>query len=395
MHSNYFGALILQIIFSVIAVLATARPNDIGVEDAATAEADTGEYVSEESVEHDDVYTPIEILTNYPDDELLDKMRIRRKINNTYSSKEMDKQNTEIPSKVPLNGIIAAIESDLVTTALSASTQKHKRTAQNYTYTDANLNLFEDLFNFTRAERQTTNNGKDVKIPLNGLVNAVENTLINSAQNLRSNSPSQSHFISKPETNSSCNGTHRIDRDTNDASVQVQTLEGNKSVRNLNILSPIAFISVHNESEMDTTTLDVDDDDIDTAFTTEYPHTQRTNFTVIQASDTVSLVSDPDDFNKLSHVQHQAISQTVFQSNLAIFPTIAPTSLGAFLSPITSAEPTSKERMNENSTLASVQSSSDENEQNAKHAERMQKTLDLKEKFAEIEAQPIIFSQFP
>lgn len=379
----------LQIIFSVIAASGSVKTTDYNV---------TG---------LDDAFAPSKI------NDLPDAVRNRRKINETHSSEDgshdemtkMDEPMAEQPTKVPLHGIITDIEKDLVTTALLASTQLHKRQStaellnfnsnmENCTDTendsiDTNENLFKDLFNFTRSERQS--DGIDVKIPLNGLVSAVESTLINSAQNLRDSKQLHRTIDANDEINSNGNETHRIDRDTNDEFVHVQTLDAKKSIQNLSILSPIVFKPVHDEMEINTTTFGAADDIIST---TDYPDIQNTNFTMIQASDTVRLI--PDGENKVAHVQHQVISKTVFQSNLTIVPTIAPTSLVIPLS-ITSAE--SIDATNENSALSTTMQSmlneSTKNEQNAKHDELVEKTLVLKEKFAEVQAQPVILSQFP
>lgn len=364
--------------------------------DALTAE-DSSVNVSDESNEQ--VYSSVGILTKYPDDgdqmfiqpqiyDLPDEIRMRRKTDETHSSNNGSQkmlkdvgQNKEEPAKVPLQGVITAIETDLVTTALLANTQLHKRQstsnakAENGTI-DANENLFEDLFNFTRPERETDGKENMTKIPLNGIVSAVESTLINAAQNLKDGE--QPNISAKLELNSNSssdsNGTHRlIDRDTNDESVQIQTLNGIQSTQNLNILNSIAFKPILNDTEMDNAT--TIDDDI-TVSVTEHPDIQRTNFTVIQASDAVSLV--PDGENKLAHVQHQAISKTVFQSNLAVFPMIAPKSLTTPLPSNTSVEQTSKEEINENRASTSNATNNT-----------------LKEKIAEVQAEPVILSSFP
>lgn len=390
----------------MITVLTNVKSDDIEL--GVVPAADTTENDGAKS------NSPIEIITKHPNDEnkmfeqseihnLPDEIRMRRIINETHltvgdddGSREMaepDERNAEAATKVPLQGLITAIETDLVTTALLASTQLHKRQSMAHeipitnivnenqlTYAennsiDANKNLFENLFNFTRSDQQS-----DVKIPLNGLVSAVETTLINSAQNLKETVQLLPPIDVDAEMNSDSNGTHRIDRDTDSGVVQVQTLDGMKSLQDLNILSPITFKSVHNETEIDATTIDSGDDN-DMNSTTDCAEIQKTNFTIIQASDTVSLV--PDDENKLAHVQHQAISKTVFQSNLAIFPTIPPISTIA-------EQSTSNEEINGNYATTTPQSSSLNGTNGI-----LQKTLALKEKFAEVQAQPVIFSQFP
>lgn len=387
--------------FSVIIALANGQPYDLEVD--VVSAIDTSEPDSAESNEY--VYAPIGILAKDPDDEnamfvqseiyeLPDEKRLRRRINETHSSEDgghevtgPDEQNSEEPTKVPLQGIIAAIETDLVTTALLASTQLHKRqstangittnnienlTSTEHNASDANQNLFANLFNFTRAEPES-----HVKVPLDGLVSAVETTLINSAQNLKDTKPH-----TDAETIPNYNGAHRFDRDTANGIVQIQTLDGTQPLQDLNLLSPITFKSVRNQTEMD-------DNDGDINPTTDFPGIHETNFTVVLASDTVSLV--PDDANKLAHVQHQAISKTIFQSNLAIFPTIPPTPMIPPLSTNTgNGQSTTKEESTEHSASGTVQTSPS-NVTNA----LIEKTLALKEKLAEVQAPPVIFSQFP
>lgn len=399
----------MQIIFSVIVALTNATPYDTEWDDASAAADDASENISIESNEHVD--SPIGIFTKYADDdsemlaqpkayELPDEVRVRRKINEMHSmgngSPEitvMDEENREEPVKVPLEGIIAAIETDLVTTALLANTQLHKRQSMEHENNastqndsiDANENLFEDLFNFTRPEEQTDGNENVVRIPLNGLVSAVESTLINSAQNLKDieQLPSNNDAKHKINSNAESIGLHRIDRDTT-GDVYVETLDGNKSLQNLSILSSIALKPVMNDTKLNTTDDNDDDgdgDDDDTISSTEYPGTQRTNLTVVQASDTVSVVSDGDD--KPAHLQHQVISEAVFQSNFAIFPTIASESLATSPSTITSTQETSTEETNLSNTT-------NKNEQN-----HSQKTSVLREKIAEVQAPPVILSSFP
>lgn len=378
----------MQIIFSVIVAFTNAIPDDTELDNASAVADNASVNASMGSNEH--VYHPIGIFTKYPDDgsEMLeqpegyepsDEVRVRRKIdeiralgNGSPEITMMDGENKEEPVKVPLQGLIAAIETDLVTTALLANAQLHKRQAMEHESTtsakndsiDANKNLFEDLFNFTRPEGQTDGNeGSVVKIPLDELVSAVESTLIHSAQNLKDTEQLQSN---KTNSTSETIGLHRIDRETGDEIVHVETLDGNKSLQSLNILSSIALKPVSND-----TTDDSDGDNDDTISSTDYPESQQTNLTLIQASNTVSLVADGED--KLAHVQQQTISKAVFQSNLAVLPTIAP------LSTTTNVQQAPKEEANPSNTT-----NKDE-----------QKTSVLREKIAEVQAQPVILSSFP
>lgn len=383
---------------SIIVALTNVKPDDIEL--AVILTADTRENDSALSNEH--VYAPNNDKQIFVDAEIYElpgDIRMRRKINEKYSSEdefgsqdaiESNERSVDEPTKIPLQGLIMAIETDLVATALLANTQLRKRQSMAHEVSntksnienqtihaandsiDVNKNLFENLFNFTRSDQQS-----DVKIPLHGLVTAVETTLINSAQNLRGTDQLAPNIDAAAMMNSNATKAHRIDRDTNHGIVQVQTLNGMNSMQNLNLLSPIIFKPIQNETE-----INIDDDDGDMNCTIDCASIQETNFTVIHSSDTVRLI--PDDENKLAHVQHQAISKTVFQSNLAIFPTIA--SLSTNTSALTS---TSMEEMNENSTATTVATIT------TQQSSPLNSTNGLLQKLAEVQAQPVIFSQFP
>lgn len=348
--------------------MINAKPTDI---DAQSDEESTDLSASDESDQYSSA--PIGIFTKYPDDPNDDydapvtyklsydndeKLRTRRRVNNTIASASemvnpIENQTTEEPNKVPVKSLITAVETDLITTALQATTQLRKRSTnsdvnqskENQTSAeepfDVNQNFFEELFNYTRPERETEE--KDVKIPLNDLVGAVESTLVHSAQNLRDTKPSNE----SGESNDQMNSLHRIYRDDH---IEVKKMDPTKPLVNLGLLSPITFKPVTAEQ-----------DDEAPISTTELPKIKKTNITVIQASNAVSLVPGPD--HKLAHVQHQAISQTVFHSNLAFFPTITPKMSTTEMATDTTIKP--------------------QNEPDPKH-----------EQSPEIEADPVIFTTF-
>lgn len=395
-----------QFIFSVI-VLAAAKPADIiepYEEASASVSASTEDDIDERSSISTDEYSVPETFVLSPDE-----IRIRRNVQTTESSSTNSserqtsdsEEKTEEPVKVPLRGLITAVESDLVTKALQVNAQLRLRrstpspsvednTKENSTSSehsvDVNQDLFEGLFNFTRPHRDAEE--KDVKIQLNGLVQAVESTLVNSAKNLR-DPKHLNQNDSSIEVTTETDESHRVNRDTetqndqhievdskDEPVIQVQKLDSSNSQQNLNILSPITF----KPTAPETTT--VSDESI---ATTELPTVHKTNVTIIHASNTISLIPGTD--KTVAHVQHQEISKTVFHSNLAIFPTISPKTINAPLPQTTTAED-----INE-TTVAAQASNAPMSEKDAKHDELKQQAEKLKEKFAEIQAKPVILSQ--
>lgn len=416
-----------QILFSAI-VLAGAKPSSDYSDPSSLDESNVSasSSASDENEENPNLNAnhPIGIYTKYPDSpentyevpdlaELPqdDDLRVKRGFeqngtipftNSTGSvtNSTQDEKAVE-PTKLPLRGLITAIESDLVVRAQEINAHLRKRRSTPDTDNDAanssdtstitndsedvNKDFFGGLFNFTRPLRETED--KDIKIQLGGLVNAVETTLVNSARNLKDSNPAK-HDTST-EKNSDSNESHRIDRDCNSdveqpnkPNIQVQALSASNSLQNLNLLGPITFKPAVAAVEEVTSS---EENDIST---TNTPIVQKTNLTVIEKSKATSLVPGSD--NKLAHVQHQQISKTVFLSNLAIFPTIPPTSINAPLLQITTTEQPEVE------TTVAIQSTTAAklSEQELKHQQLIQKAQELKEKFAEVQADPIILSQF-
>lgn len=294
--------------------------------------------------------------------------------------------------------MITAVESNLATEALqiNAHLRRRRSTPQlsgedsnkvNYTSNDANENLFANLFNFTRPQRDADN--KDEKIPLDGLVQAVESTLINSAENLQDSKPISNDENATNGSTTEIDASHRINRDASsendknnesdsrkDSIVQVQKLDSANFNQNLNILSPITFKSHVNETS---TTSD------ELPATTEQPTLHKTNVTVIQASKSVSLI--PATENKVAHVQHQAISETVFQSSLAIFPNIP-----SMNTPVQFT--TTAEDLAETTIIEQANHLPNNSEKDAKIDELQQNADKLMEKYQEVQAEPVILSQF-
>lgn len=416
-----------QILFSAI-VLAGAKPTSDYSDPSSLDESNVSasSSASDENEENPNLNAnhPIGIYTKYPDSpentytvpdlaELPqdDDLRVKRGFeqngtipftnstgsvtNSTHDEKAVE------PTKLPLRGIITAIESDLVFKAQEINAHLRKRrsipdndndgvnTSENSTIIndseDVNKDFFGELFNFTRPLRETQD--KDIKIQLGGLINAVETALVNSAQNLKDSNPAKRD--TSTEKISDSNESRRIDRDCNSdveqpnkPNIQVQALSASNSLQNLNLLGPITFKPA--VAAVEEVTLSEEND----ISTTNTPILQKTNLTVIDKSRATSLVPGSD--NKLAHVQHQQISQTVFRSNLAIFPTIPPKSINVHLLQITTTEQPEIE------TTVAIQSATAAklSEQELKHQQLIQKAQELKEKFAEVQADPIILSQF-
>lgn len=416
-----------QILFSAI-VLAGAKPSSDYSDPSSLDESNVSasSSASDENEENPNLNAnhPIGIYTKYQDSpentyevpDLAevpqdDDLRVKRgfeqngtfPFTNSTGSVTNSTQDEKVvePTKLPLRGLITAIESDLVVRAQEINAHLRKRRSTPDTDNDAanssdtstitndsedvNKDFFGGLFNFTRPLRETED--KDIKIQLGGLVNAVETTLVNSARNLKDSNPAKRD--TSTEKNSDSNESHRIDRDCNSdveqpnkPNIQVQALSASNSLQNLNLLGPITFKPAVAAVEEVTSS---EENDIST---TNTPIVQKTNLTVIEKSKATSLVPGSD--NKLAHVQHQQISKTVFLSNLAIFPTIPPTSINAPLLQITTTEQPEVE------TTVAIQSTTAAklSEQELKHQQLIQKAQELKEKFAEVQADPIILSQF-
>lgn len=407
-----------QILFSVI-VLVSAKPSSDDYSDATVDDSNVSASASSSDESEEDpnlnANHPIGIYTKYPDapDDSFDasaevsplqddKTKFKRDVEVNLSNATVIEEGKIVePTKVPLRGLINSIESKLVVEAqqVNANIRTKRTAADNSTSVgnstiddsvDVNKNLFEGLFNFTRPLRETVE--KDIKIPLNGLVKAVESTLVNSAQNLKESNESSKREASVEESTDS-NDSHRINRDSDAVAVesndkpniQVQSLSASKIIQNLGLLSPITFKpAAAAEDVEETTSSDVDD----ASTTTEIPIVHRTNLTVIEESKGFSLIPGSD--QKLAHVQHQEITKTIFHSNLAIFPTIPPKTINAPLPYVTTTESTID-------TTVAVQSSTaaaKKTELQLKHEQILKKAEQLKEKFAEIQAEPVILSQF-
>lgn len=446
-----------QILFSVIVASAHSKPADydedgklsyglkyteqIDADEAAEA-AEAAEVADTEVIVDDDGAEefshpnyPVSIFTKYPDSPDDDYQppeagefpvsedRNKRQTQNNekdfpldvnqlianVGSAPNDVKRTERKAlqddKVPLRGLISAIESHLVSTAQEINSKIRKRRAEPTIDADADdskknatddsldvhKTVFEGLFQYTRPHRSSSEEeagDEKPKIELHSLVSAVESSLINSAQILKEK-PKQ-----KRDTDSDCKdcedenvhltekNAHRVARCTDDqldneepkTSIQVVKL---KRGVDLNLLNQITF-KPSNEPASEPATTESSSEEV--ISTTANSSIQRTNLTVVRHRDSVHVIL-PNDKPNNTHVQREHIETSVFHSSLAIFPTIPPHTINAPL-PSTSTTTTTTE--------GSIESTTSDNRDESLE---QQKLIKLKEKIAEIQADPIILSQ--
>lgn len=362
---------------------------------------------SDQSDEHEspNSYYASGIFTKYPDNpqddyKPDDDARAKRDINSTDSSIDVNKQSTNVEikrserktedQKISLRSFISSIESDLIGRAQSINANiRLKRSVsaesiedgassiENNTNADLNKDLFDGIFEYTRPQRQTDD--KDVRIPLSGLVEAVESTFINSAQKIKE--PNESKPSKREiEQRNKRDVDEPLENRFPSGNIQVKKLTSS-NIHDLNILNPITFKAADSIEPIAT---DTNNDELisTTEFTTPEQHT---NLTVIHSSDTIHLLPGTD--QKLAHIQHQQIRTTVFRSNLAIFPTIPPQSINIPLLQTTATEE------NLDSTTA-LPTSAPEKLNPTRKQISLEDAKKLKEKIAEIQAEPVILSQF-
>lgn len=318
---------------------------------------------------------------------------------------------------------------------------------------DVHKDFFASLFAFIRPERGA-DSADPPKVPLHGLVQAVETTLLNSA-----------NVVNAQHSNAETSSTTTTTTGTSSAETTVSSLkkvspkDENRIVRaieilstaktddtdeltdkdykfdvdvdgergrsnDLSLLAPIAFTVQKDEKETvndpisaptntETIAVTTDSNDSIEAATNSNseisPKSQpvhQTNITVIKSTNSTHLVPNGD----VVHVQHQQIQQSIFHSNLAILPTIPshridiPSSTPAIVNSDGNNDDT--ELCNDDSS--SSEGSSEENQNNKKkcqtnksqeattsgiHEEVLKKVQKLQEQIAEIEAEPVILTQ--
>lgn len=313
-----------------------------------------------------------------------------------------------------------------------------------------NKQFFEDIFKASRISRDTSDGDVVPTIALHDLISSVEHTLIHSAQNLAlSNITANSTTTNaEPDSNNTSNIEHIVlpisvpepkpeelvtesedlpsatekdlirDYRSNAESGSGDTESNYESVKpieksNLGILFPISLNPSANISHV----VDTEESHEDVPVTEETNRADQANITVIHtinATEVVPTVSD------VVHVQQQQI--TFFSANAGVFPNIhaikaedLPTVSSSTQSEDCSGEEISNESdevtssSEENSSsdssseehkkakksLCTLKSSSKPTETSTPSTEATKKlkTDELKEKIAEVEADPVILTQ--
>lgn len=402
-----------------VIALVSARPSDYDDIDSGKLSyglrhSEQHDYSDESNErENPNSYSASGIFTKYPDspqDEYslpidielpTDETRTKRQTYEKDPSIDVNKQASNESEAVKrterktdeqtisLRSFISSIESDLVSRAqlinanvrlrrsLSAETTENGTSNENVTNApDVNKDLFDGIFEYTRPQRESESE-KDAKIPLDGLVQAVESTFIKSAQKIKSKRDVKE--IEEQHGNKRDVDEPKEDRFSS-GNYQVKKLTSSNN-HDLNLLNPITFKAVDSLELSATVSQSCNDDAVST---TEFSPLQPSNLSLIQSSDFVHLVPDAD--KKLAYVQHQQIQQTVFHSNLAIFPTIPPQTINVPLLLTTTTE--------EIAELTTLSTSTPEKPQShSPHRISLENAEKLKEKIAEIQAEPVIFSQ--
>lgn len=286
---------------------------------------------------------------------------------------------------------------------------------------DVNKNFFESLFEFTRPQRKANDTGPITSIPLDGLVHAVENTLLNSAKGINakavhdetstttsttvpsSTDENKNRFVRSYAEN---NLDKHIDEETENEEPfdfdAVKDYEG--EIGNLELLRTIVNRDL--SSQELTTAETAATITVPTESTTD--HTLHTNITLVKSTNTTHVIPS----KSAIHVQTQSIQQSVFSSDLAILPTISSDKLNI---PTTSskevvneAEPLRDESSKASCSLESGSGDSSKSDESLQckpstseetiesikeDINLLKKTQKLKEQIAEVEADPVILSQ--
>lgn len=236
---------------------------------------------------------------------------------------------------------------------------------------DIHKDLFASLFEYTRPERDTVSNDSDIRVPLHGLVHAVETTLLNSASQINGKAIAAASAAepTKSTTKTEVTPSNSEDDDRKQRSIEVFSTAKFEDTdhltdkdlkfdpdreeakqQDLGLLAHIAFstpirqrdnettikhitarstsednlknVEEINGADESATAADASDNttvESDASSTTADPF-HSTNITVIKTTNTTHIVPHGD----VVHVQHQHIQQSIFHSNLAFLPTIPP-----------------------------------------------------------------------
>lgn len=244
---------------------------------------------------------------------------------NVQNVNRPQRQTAENELKIPLQNLISTIELQLVHSADEANDhiiKRNRRSPQDGLDGDVNKDLFEGIFEYTRPQRET--NGEIKKtISLSGIINAVEDTFVHSAE--RINSPRSKRNTEVDEATSE--KRIRLARDLNkDDSSTERSGKGIHLLRitpdkisDLTLLNPITFKPAPAKSS-DSKESD-ESVEVSTVASTILG-IKKENVEIIHSSENTHYIKDEND--KISHIQHQQITQAVFKSKIPIIPTIPP-----------------------------------------------------------------------
>lgn len=335
-----------------------------------------------------------------------------------YNESRPERRSDEKKDEIPLRGLISAIETELVDSAdkiNSDVSNREQRSAETTPQTqteksdddddsiDVNKNFFAGIFEFTRAQREATNeNITNKTIPLKGLVDAVESTLINSAQKLqtaaatKNKSTEKVERISAVDTEAKERKTRSVEEDDDAKEVPegkshfaVEKVYPTKNL-NLDLLKPIAIKTPENASSEshESSESSESNESCEVVSTTTATPVQPTSLTVVHESNSTHII--PNANTKTVHVQRQQISETIFHSTLAILPTISPNNINVqAIAATTTATATTQTSTTE--TVDAVTDKVDSTKQ-LNENKVSDKRQELKEKFAEVAANPVILT---
>lgn len=378
---------------------SVAKPADYVSNDETpiVIEDDSNESTSSDSGEDGapETYYSSGIYTKYPDDpqdeyrtvsgEIITSDARKKRADSEIKDASVNgnkKENASAQPKIPLQGLISAVEGDLVSKAKLINTDiKNSEPTDGAncnggkttttTPKSADKDFFDEIVNSTKVSKRSDD--KSARIPLDGVVKAVESTLIHSAKLVKRNAA---------ETTTPITSTTAPDdgKQSGSAVIHVEQLNSSKGSSHLNVLAPIAATSTTTEPTATTTKSSTEPSSI---------QVQHTNLTVVHTSDTIQIT--PNEADNSLHVKHQQIQKTVFHSNLAIFPTIPPETINA---PLPTGATLTESNIETTTNSNNIDNSQKSDGEHDKKANLLSKTEELKEKIAEIQADPVILSQF-
>lgn len=340
------------------------------------------------------------IYTKYPDDpqdeyktpsgEIVSEDTRKRRGSDTPAEPLADNKTnstSDAKPKIALQGLIDAVEIDLVSKAKVINTdikaaEPTKEPTCDATTTSTTQkpdpkDFFDEIDNSTKLIKRSDD--KSAKIPLEGVVKAVESTLINSALRVKRNTEETS-TEKKPDEITTAEPTDIAEGKQNESApiIHVEHLSSSKVSSLLNVLGPISASSTSAPTTTTTTT-----EAITTVPPTPAAQIHQTNLTVVHSSNTIQIIPNAAD-NSL-HIKHQQLQKSVFHSNLAIFPTIPPETINA---PLPTASTTTENSVDATTHVPDTSDAALKKDKLPNEIEQ------LEEKIAEVQADPVIVSQF-